>query len=89
VDLGHAVKYDAFAPSGATAIVMPSGAENWETNSPEGYFFKGGLMGDKEMARLIDEMVMALNESYVFDGNNRMMVKRDLSSFDIVKSELR
>lgn len=46
-------------------------------------------MGDKEMARLIDEMVMALNESYVFDGNNRMMVKRDLSSFDIVKSELR
>ncbi len=46
-------------------------------------------MGDKEMARLIDEMVMALNESYVFDGKNRMMVKRDLSAFDIVNPEVK
>jgi len=46
-------------------------------------------MGDKEMARLIDEMVMALNESYYFDGFHQMTVKRDLSSFDIVNPEVK
>lgn len=39
VELGHAVKYNAFVPNGATAIIMPQGVRERESVSPWGIFF--------------------------------------------------
>lgn len=43
--LGHAVKYNAFAPNGATAIIMPQGVRERESVSPWGILFKFLLGG--------------------------------------------
>lgn len=45
------------------------------------------MNSEKEMARLTDEMIRALNESYYFDKVNPMIVNRDISGFDIVTSK--
>lgn len=45
------------------------------------------MNSEKEMARLVDEMIRASNESYYFDKVNPMIVNRDISGFDIVTSK--
>jgi len=52
-------------------------------------FLYGGIPmnSEKEMARLTDEMIRALNESYYFDKVNPMIVNRDISGFDIVRTK--
>lgn len=46
------------------------------------------MNSEKEMARLTEEMIRALNESYFFDKVNAMIVNRDIQGFDIVRSKL-
>lgn len=45
VELGHASKNSAFAPNGATAFIMPLGAESWVKPIPPGGFFLQRLLG--------------------------------------------
>lgn len=72
-------------PYWAAGYLFPHSRRGPRKRPGVGYFFIGGSMEDKDMARLVDEMVRALNESYYFDGTHQMRVNRDLSSFDIVK----
>lgn len=45
------------------------------------------MNSEKEIARLVDEMIRALNESYFFDKLNPMIVNRDISGFEIVSQK--